>query len=199
MVKEAIGDVPDSFVRLVGKSKVVAIDVETDGLNVRTSKLCLVQLHTKDTTILLQRVNPLPAGLYAMLRNPNILKVFHYGKFDLAMLLRSNPFIKVSNVADTFVAARVFDPKKNELDSYSLKSLVSKFFNYEIDKSVRSSNWSTDQLTDEQKKYASDDVRYLIPLLELLESRIPVDRFDRLYYEYRKVINLAKKEITLTA
>lgn len=199
MVQQAVGDLPDSFARLVSKSKVVAIDVETDGLNVKTSKLCLVQLHAKNTTLLLQRVNPLPAGLYAMLRNPNILKVFHYGKFDLAMLLRSNPFIKVNNVADTFVAARVFDPRKSELDSYSLKSLVSKFFDYEIDKSIRLSNWAVDQLTEEQKKYAADDVRYLIPLLEILESRIPVDRFDRLYYEYRKVINLAKREITLTA
>ena len=139
----------------------VAIDTETMGLNLNRDRLCLVQLSFGDDMAHLVQIskNPKekPKNLIKLLENKNISKIFHFARFDLAMLQRNictiNGSIYCTKIASKL--SRTFGAK------HGLKDLCKDLLNIELDKSNQTSDWGINKLAHEQLVYASQDVLYL--------------------------------------
>ena len=139
----------------------VAIDTETMGLNLNRDRLCLVQLSFGDDIAHLVQIsknpNKKPKNLIKLLENKNISKIFHFARFDLAMLQKNicniNGPIYCTKIASKL--SRTFGAK------HGLKDLCKDLLNIELDKSNQTSDWGIDKLAHEQLVYASQDVLYL--------------------------------------
>ena len=151
---------------------VVAVDSETMGLNPARDRLCVVQLSGGDGRAHLVQF---PAGggydapnLRVLLTDPGRLKLFHYARFDLAVLRR---FLGVAcaPVYCTKTASRLI---RTYTDRHGLKELVREILGQEISKQQQSSDWGAPELSDAQKDYAASDVRYLHQLREKLDERL---------------------------
>lgn len=191
------GDLTKDWLQLAEKQSFVALDIETTGLNVFSDTIALVQVHIPDHgTLFIQNLAQYPTKLLSLLESKRVNKVFHYAQFDLSFFMRDFPIVQPHKIADTYIAAKTLDPNKDRFSSYSLQNLVNTVFGYYIDKSVRISKWDTDTLTDDQVRYAEDDVRYLVPLLAHLEERIsPYDlaRLSSSYHQIPRDVMLALK------
>ncbi len=152
--------------------KIVAIDTETMGLNLNRDRLCLVQVCSGDNIAhLLQlpkKSKEKPFNLIKLLQNNNITKIFHFGRFDLAML-NKNVCPVLGPIYCTKIASklsRTFGAK------HSLKDLCKDLLNIEIDKFNQTSDWGANTLSKDQLAYAAQDVLFLhklkIELDELL-------------------------------
>ena len=152
--------------------KIVAIDTETMGLNLNRDRLCLIQVSSGDNIAhLLQLPKNLkekPLNLIKLLQNNNITKIFHFGRFDLAML-NKNVCPVLGPIYCTKIASklsRTFGAK------HSLKDLCKDLLNIEIDKFNQTSDWGANTLSKDQLAYAAQDVLFLhklkIELDELL-------------------------------
>jgi ribonuclease D len=157
------GDLPDNLD--LGKS--VAVDSETMGLDPRRDRLCLVQLSSGDGTAHLVRLNRSfeAPNLIRLLADPSILKLFHYGRFDIAMFLR---FLGVVTqpVYCTKIASRL---TRTYTDRHGLRDLCRELIGVEISKQQQSSDWGAEKLTEEQLAYAASDVLYLHRLKDVLD------------------------------
>jgi len=170
----------------VNLSDVVAIDSETTGLSLVRDKLCLIQLAVSDKEChfikfdnnFFQEGNK-PYELISLLSNPNITKIFHYARFDLAMIKKYLE-LNLSNVFCTKVASKLV---RTYTDKHGLKDLCKELLKKDLNKSSQSSDWSIEELSSDQLKYASHDVIHLFKLKSILEKM--------LVREGR--INLAKK------
>jgi ribonuclease D len=150
---------------------VVAIDTETMGLNPARDRLCLVQLSSGDGDAHLVQV---PAGathapnLTAMLADPGTLKLFHFGRFDIAVLL--NRFgVLAAPVYCTKIASRLV---RTYTDRHGLKDLTRELIEVDISKQQQSSDWGAATLTQAQLDYAASDVLYLHRLRDALDARL---------------------------
>lgn len=155
----------------------LAIDTETMGLLPWRDRLCLVQLcngagHV--SVIRIQRGQTSAPNLKTLLENPTTTKIFHFARFDVAML-RYHLGIRCQPIFCTKIAsklARTYSPR------HGLKAIVQELEGIDLDKSAQSSDWgNAAALSDEQLEYASNDVRYLIPLRAKLEAML--QREDR--------------------
>jgi ribonuclease D len=154
----------------------VAVDTETMGLNYQRDRLCLVQLCAPGlVTIIRIAKDQTEAPLLAKLMTaPNITKVFHFARFDVAQLryrlgIETNP-IFCTKVASKLV--RTYSPK------HGLKDLVYQLEGVELDKSSQSSDWgNAANLSEAQLRYAANDVRYLISVKDKLTEML--QREDR--------------------
>jgi ribonuclease D len=147
----------------------VAIDTETMGLNTLRDRLCLVQLCSNNSRPYLVQVkkDPLPAPrMKAMLQNPNVLKIFHFARFDMATLYHCFG-VMPNPVYCTKIASKI---ARTYTDRHGLKELCREMLSTEISKYEQTSDWGRDHLTDEQKKYAAKDVLYLHSLKERLDG-----------------------------
>lgn len=150
-------DLPDSL--SLGDS--IAIDTETMGLNLNRDRLCLVQLSAGDGHCHLVHF---PKGssyeapnLHKLLKDSSVEKIFHYGRFDLAALIKF--FDEVNGpIFCTKIASRL---TRTSTDRHSLKHLCRTFLGVEISKEEQTSDWGADKLTDDQMIYAANDVFYL--------------------------------------
>ena len=141
--------------------KSVAIDTETMGLNLNRDRLCLVQVCFGDDVVhLIQFTKNLknkPVNLIKLLQNKNITKIFHYGRFDLAMLHKNvcniNGPIYCTKIASKL--SRTFGAK------HGLKDLCKDLLNIELDKFNQTSDWGTKKLSKDQLAYAAQDVLFL--------------------------------------
>ena len=147
---------------------VVAIDTETLGLNPHRDRLCLVQLSRGDGSADLVQI---PAGnapaphLQALLTDPKILKLFHFGRFDIAVLL--NRFgVKTTPVYCTKIASRLV---RTYTDRHGLKDLTRELLGVDLSKQQQSSDWGAETLTEAQCAYAASDVLYLHELRAKLD------------------------------
>ncbi|ETO91944.1 MAG: ribonuclease D [Candidatus Xenolissoclinum pacificiensis L6] len=159
-----LNDLSDSFV--TGKS--VAVDTETMGLNYFRDRLCLVQLCTDTGNNFLVKFddkNYQATRLKELMVNPNILKIFHYARFDMVMIKMYLGVIP-HPVYCTKIASRL---SRTYTDSHSLKALCYELLNVKLNKAQQSSNWSNNVLSAEQIKYAISDVMYLHKLKEKLD------------------------------
>jgi ribonuclease D len=154
----------------------VAIDTETLGLNPHRDRLCVVQLSPGDGTA---DVVQIAAGqkkapnLVALLRNRNITKLFHYGRFDIAVLF--NAFGAMAEpVFCTKIASRL---TRTYTDRHGLKDICSELLGVHLSKAQQSSDWAAETLSPEQLEYAASDVLHLHRLREALKVRL--DREDR--------------------
>jgi ribonuclease D len=146
----------------------VAIDSETMGLNPWRDRLCVVQLSAGDGTA---HVVQLPQGEYdapnlkALLTDPAVTKIFHFGRFDIAVLQQYLGVV-TTPVYCTKIASKLV---RTFTDRHGLKDLCKELLNIELSKQQQSSDWGADTLTDEQLKYAASDVLYLHEMKEKLD------------------------------
>lgn len=149
----------------------VAVDTETLGLDPHRDRLCVVQLSPGDGTADVVQVLPgqaPPRNLIALLGDPARTKIFHFARFDLAVLF--NAFGVMAEPAFcTKIASRL---TRTYAERHSLKDIVKELLDIEISKQQQLSDWGADTLTDAQLAYAASDVLYLHALKKKLEERL---------------------------
>ena len=160
------GDLPEGL----DLGPVVAVDCETMGLVPGRDRLCLVQLSAGDGDAHLVQILPgAPApNLAALLGDPARLKLFHFGRFDIAALL-TGLGVLTTPVYCTKIASRLI---RTYTDRHGLKDLVRELLDIDISKQQQSSDWGADTLTAAQLDYAAADVLYLHRLREALDARL---------------------------
>lgn len=161
------GDLPEDL----DLGPLVAIDCETMGLNFNRDRLCLVQLSSGNGVAHMVQIeveqNSAP-NLCKLLSNEEILKIFHFGRFDIASLL--NAFgVLTRPVYCTKIASKLV---RTYTDRHGLKNLLQELLDTDISKQQQSSYWGADALTDAQLEYAASDVLYLHKLKDELDLRL---------------------------
>jgi len=158
---------------------IVAIDTETLGLEVKRDRLCVVQLSRGDGSA---DVVQIAAGqkraprLEALFADPNVLKLFHFGRFDLATLY--NAFgIMPAPVYCTKIASKL---ARTYTDRHGLKDLTRELLGVEISKQQQSSDWGAESLSEAQLTYAASDVLHLHALREKLDAMLKREGRDHL-------------------
>jgi ribonuclease D len=148
------------------EAEAIAIDTETMGLIPQRDRLCLVQLCDPSglvTAIRIERGQTEAPNLQKILENENIVKIFHYARFDVAQF-KYTFGIETTPIFCTKIASKL---ARTYTGSHGLKSLVQELEGVELDKSSQSSDWGNSQnLSEAQLSYAANDVRYLIQLRE---------------------------------
>ena len=155
----------------------VAIDTETMGLNLRRDRLCLVQISSGDGQAHLVQIaaemQPCP-NLEALLADKGVEKLFHFARFDLAMLKHHIGPVN-GPIFCTKIASKLC---RTYTDRHSLSELCRELLGLEISKQQQSSDWGADELTQAQQKYAAGDVLYLHQLRDKLGAMLT--RLDRM-------------------
>ena len=161
-------DLPDDITQRYLSQPIIAIDTETRGLKIHRDRLCLIQLCDKDGVVAFVRFNEKKdaPNLKKLLESPKVIKLFHFGRFDIAVL-KHYLKVDVSPVYCTKIASKLV---RTYTDRHSLKDLVSELLGREMDKSNQSSDWARTDLSDSQLEYAANDVRVLIPLYEKMNA-----------------------------
>ena len=165
-------DLPDNL----DLGKIVAIDCETMGLNPGRDRLCVVQLSSGDghTHIVQIEKNQTKAhNLERLLQDENILKLFHFGRFDIAILYSTFGVLS-SPVYCTKIASKI---ARTYTDRHGLKNLLTELLEIDISKQQQSSDWGAKTLTKAQIEYAATDVLHLHALREKLNEIL--ERKDR--------------------
>ncbi len=161
------GDLPDGL----DLGPVVAIDCETMGLHPHRDRLCVVQMSGGDGNAHLVQISRDQAqapNLCAMLTNPDVLKLFHFGRFDIAAL--QNAFGAVTApVYCTKIASKLI---RTYTDRHGLKYLLQELVGVDISKQQQSSDWGAPELSKAQLDYAASDVLYLHRLRDELNIRL---------------------------
>jgi ribonuclease D len=156
----------------------IAIDTETLGLIPRRDRLCLVQLSSGDGTadvIQIAKGQTEAPNLVAMLEDPVRQKIFHFGRFDIAVLFHTFG-VTTSPIFCTKIASRLC---RTYTDRHGLKDNLREMLDIDISKVQQSSDWGADTLTQAQLDYAASDVLYLHALREKLTHRLIRDgRWD---------------------
>lgn len=149
----------------------VAIDTETMGLHPHRDRLCVVQLSRGDGSADVVRIakgQTRAPRLEALLADPNIVKIFHFARFDIAALY--NRFgVMTSPVYCTKIASKLV---RTYTDRHGLKDLLRETLGVEISKQQQSSDWGADTLSDAQLAYAASDVLHLHAVREKLDAML---------------------------
>ena len=148
-------DLPDDL----SLGNVIAVDGEFMGLNVKRDPLCLIQISTGNSDahiIQLDRSNYHAPNLVRVLADKSIIKIFHYGRADIAHI---KYYLKTdtNNIQDTKIASKL---ARSYSDNHSLKTLIKEFTNTDISKQFQSSDFGG-ELTPAQLKYCANDVIFL--------------------------------------
>lgn len=161
------GDLPDDL----DLGPIVAIDCETMGLNPHRDRLCLIQMSSGDGHTHLVQVakgQTSAPNLARMLEDPNVLKLFHFGRFDIAAMYNAFGAL-TAPVYCTKIASKMV---RTYTDRHGLKNLLQELLGVDISKHQQSSDWGAEKLTDAQLDYAASDVLYLHKLREVLNARL---------------------------
>jgi ribonuclease D len=149
----------------------VAIDTETLGLKPHRDRLCVVQISPGDGTADIIQIAPgqtQAPNLVALLRDARITKLFHYGRFDIAMLYHAFGAM-AEPVFCTKIASRL---TRTYTDRHGLKDICAELIGVNLSKAQQSSDWAAETLSPEQLEYAASDVLYLHRLREVLAGRL---------------------------
>ena len=149
----------------------VAIDTETMGLNPLRDRLCLAQLSAGDGDSHLVQFAPgayNAPNLRALLADPTVLKLFHFGRFDIAVLAHYLGVV-AAPVYCTKIASKL---ARTFTDKHGLKDLCRELLGVELSKQQQSSDWGAPSLTEEQKRYAASDVLHLHALKVKLDEML---------------------------
>jgi ribonuclease D len=161
------GDLPD----LSRYTDSVAIDTETMGLHPHRDRLCVVQMSNGDGSadvVQIPKDHTDAPNLKALLANPQITKIFHFARFDLAALY--NAFgVMPQPVYCTKIASRL---TRTYTDRHGLKDLVREVLNIDLSKQQQSSDWGSQGLSEAQLTYAASDVLHLHALRERLDAML---------------------------
>jgi ribonuclease D len=197
------GDISDEALKHYLAQTFITVDTETRGLNVRRDRLCLVQISDNDGQISLVRFRDrmkLPVqhetNLKRLLEAKNVLKVFHFARFDLTVL-RYYLNAKVNPIWCTKIASKLV---RTYTDRHSLKDLSRELLGLEMDKSDQTSDWAKQDLTESQLEYAANDVKLLVPIYhhmkEMVEREQMSDLAQRLFDFVEVVCELDIKGFT---
>ena len=159
-----------------GKS--VAVDTETQGLSLVRDKLCLVQLSAGDGDAHIVQVNRQTydcPNLKALMENPEVEKIFHFARFDVAIMKRDLG-VDINPLFCTKIASGLV---RTYTDRHGLKDICRELINVDLSKQQQSSDWASDVLSQAQLDYAASDVLYLHQLKTILSARLfRENRFD---------------------
>ena len=161
------GDLPSGL----NLGPVVAIDSETMGLKPQRDRLCLIQLSSGDGNahlVQFERCNYTAPNLVKLLEDPGITKVFHYARFDVA-IIKKYLRAQTNSIYCTKIASKLV---RTYTDKHGLKDLCKELLDLDLSKQQQSSDWGAKNLTEEQKKYAASDVLYLHKIKEILDQRL---------------------------
>jgi ribonuclease D len=161
------GDLPDNH----NLGTVVAIDTETLGLNPHRDRLCLVQLSRGDGSADLVQIaadQTRAPNLERLLADPAVLKLFHFGRFDIAVLMHRFGVL-TTPVYCTKIASKL---TRTYTDRHGLKDLTRELIGVELSKQQQSSDWGATDLTEAQCAYAASDVLYLHQLKAKLDINL---------------------------
>lgn len=191
------GDIPSD----IDWGNSVAVDTETMGLKLHRDRLCLIQLATAagECHLVQRDMHATPAdspNLCALLNNENILKIFHFARFDIAALYKYLDVV-TTPIYCTKIASKLV---RTYTDRHGLKDLCRELLDVDISKHEQTSDWGSETLTENQKKYAASDVLSLHALKKALDQRLV--REDRLsmaeacfnFLPYRAVLDLVAGE-----
>lgn len=158
-------DLPDGLVL----GPLVAIDTETMGLDPRRDRLCLVQLSSGDGNAHLVQISKgqiAAPNLTKLLTDPQVTKLFHFGRFDVAALQKAFG-ISTAPVWCTKIASKLI---RTYTDRHGLKYLLQDYVGVDVSKAQQTSDWGAARLTDAQREYAASDVLYLHKLKDALQA-----------------------------
>ena len=170
----------------------ISIDTETLGLNIKRDRLCLIQLKNEtDQNIYLikfdEDLSPkLSKNIKILLENKSLTKIFHYGRFDMAVL-KQNLKINVKNIFCTKVASKL---TRTYSSKHGLKDLVYELLDIQLDKTEQSSDWSKKKLTKKQIEYAMNDVLYLSKIKNSLNEKLIIQKRFRLFKSIMKFMEI---------
>ena len=154
-IKYYENDLPEN----IDLGDIIAIDTETMGLNPSRDKLCLIQISSGNRTCHLVKILDLrkkPKNLIKLLKNNKITKIFHYARFDVAIIKHAFK-IDIKNIYCTKIASKLV---RTYTDKHGYKDLCKELLNETISKAEQSSDWGG-KLSKDQKKYAAPDVLHL--------------------------------------
>ncbi len=157
-------DLPDGL----DLGPIVAIDCETMGLNPHRDRLCLVQMSGGDGhahLVQIEKGQTSAPNLERMLTDPEVLKIFHFGRFDIAALMHAFDVV-TAPVYCTKIASKLV---RTYTDRHGLKNLLDQLLKVDISKQQQMSDWGAPDLTEAQLDYAASDVLYLHSLREKLD------------------------------
>lgn len=149
----------------------VAIDTETLGLNPLRDRLCVVQISPGDGSADVIQIAPgqkTAPNLVSLLQDDKITKLFHFGRFDLAVLYHAFG-VMPEPVFCTKIASKL---TRTYTDRHGLKDICSELLGVSLSKAQQSSDWAAETLTQEQLEYAASDVLYLHGLRDKLAGRL---------------------------
>ena len=183
-------DLPKNILKSFKTS--ISIDTETMGLVVKRDRLCLVQIkNNSDGKYYLVQIadkfEPKKCkNLKALLENKKILKIFHFARFDIAVI-KQNLKINVKNVFCTKIASKL---TRTYSSKHGLKDLVSEILDIQLDKSEQSSDWSKKKLTKKQIEYAMNDVLYLSEIKTTLNNKLLSQKRLKLFKSIMKFMEV---------
>lgn len=172
-VKLYRGDLPADF----NPGQSIAVDTETLGLNPRRDRLCVVQISTGDGNAHVVQIDPANFSaprLKAVLEDPAVLKIFHFARFDVAVLKH----YLGANTAPLYCTKIASKIARTYTDRHGLKDILKELLGIEANKQQQSSDWGSHVLSDAQKSYAAQDVLYLHELKSRLDQML--DREGRM-------------------
>ena len=175
-------DLPDDL----KLGNVIAVDGEFMGLNVRRDPLCLIQISSGNSDahiVQFDRSNYNAPNLVNILSNEKIVKIFHYGRADIAHI---KYYLKTetNNILDTKIASKL---ARSYSDNHSLKTLIKEFINVDISKQFQSSDFGG-ELTPAQLKYCANDVIYLHKIHDELDKILKREKRINLYLDCLKFL-----------
>ncbi len=161
-------DLPDDFMKLAKIS--VAIDTETMGLMPHRDRLCLAQFSLGDGDAYLVQFSDYSKAhnIKTLISDSGLLKIFHYARFDMMMLYKYLG-VMPKNVYCTKIASKL---SRTYASKHGLLDLCKEILGIEISKEQTCTDWGSDNLSDEQKEYAANDVLYLHQLKEKLDEML---------------------------
>jgi ribonuclease D len=197
------GDLNEELLQAYLRGPDLAVDTETMGLQTLRDRLCLVQLCNRDMRAAIVQIpresldptRPVAARaprLRRLMEAPQVLKVLHFARFDVAAL-RHWLGIDIAPLYCTRTASKL---ARTYTDRHGLKDNLLELFDVELDKTTRHTDWSIPELTPEQVAYAIADVTMLLPLMDRLETMLAREGRSELTREcFRAIPTMAKLDL----
>ncbi len=149
----------------------IAIDTETTGLSLRRDRLCVIQISNGNGDahlVQFEKGSYNAPNLKKLLADEKVLKIFHFARFDLAVL-KSHLGLDIKNIYCTKIASKLI---RTYTDAHGLKAICKELIGVELSKDQQSSDWANQNISEDQIKYAASDVLYLHRLKEKLDEML---------------------------
>jgi len=163
-------DLTDELFQELSLASELGVDCEMMGLNPHRDRLCLVQIGKEGGPFALVQIDESKEAplLKDLLKNPKILKIFHFARMD-CLFLGARLKADVQSIYCTKIASRLI---RTYTDRHGLKELVREFTGEQLDKTITTSDWGSSSLSPEQLKYAEEDIKFLFKIKRKLQEMI---------------------------